>query len=286
MSFEDDATKYGYSVAFLQAYPEIMDLVKKAIKASWSPEVFQARFANTNFWKSHGDAARKAAVMQVDDPTEYSALWNRTQHHVMDLLGQQGGNANDWSVINAISGKIIMEGWNDERAMQEIGQHVVFGTNGQAGGKAGEAQAELNQYAYQMGVKNSDHWIQSAVMDIVSGKKTPLDYKNQIMQQAIAAFPSYADQFKAGSTLQDLAQPYLQSMSSVLEIAPGQVNLFDNTIRNALNYKGADGKVGAKPLWQFQNDLRADPRWKQTQNAQDSIMGTAHKVLQDFGLYY
>lgn len=286
MSFEDDAAKYGYSIAFLNAYPEIKDLVQKAIKADWSVDVFQAKFANSNFWKTHGDAARKAAVLQVDDPAEYGAMWNRTQQHVAQMLGQQGGSTSDWATINAVAGKIIFEGWNDERAMQEIGQHVTFGTNGQAGGKAGEAQAELNQYAYNMGVKNSDTWIQQAVRDIASGKKTPLDYKNQIMQQAIAAFPSYADQFKAGSTLQDLAQPYIQSMSSILEIAPGQVNLFDDSIRNALNYKGSDGKVGAKPLWQFQNDLRSDPRWKLTQNAQDASMGVAHKVLQDFGLYY
>lgn len=286
MSFEDDAAKFGYSVAFLNAYPEVKSLVQQAVKANWSIDVFQAKFRNSTFWKTHSDAARKAATLQTDDPGEYAALWNRTQQHVIELMGQQGANTKDWSVINAVAGKVIFEGWNDERAMQEIGMHVTFGTNGMAGGKAGESQSELNQYAYQMGVKNSDQWIQQAVRDIASGKKTMFDYKNQIMQQAIAAFPTYADQFKTGSTLQDLAQPYMQSMSSILEIPPGQINLFDDSIRNALNYKGTDGKVSAKPLWQFQNDLRNDPRWKQTQNAQDASMGVAHKVLQDFGFYY
>jgi hypothetical protein len=37
-------------------------------------------------------------------------------------------------------------------------------------------------------------------------------------------------------------------------------------------------------LWEFQQQLRQDPRWNYTRNAQDSLMGTARKVLQDFGL--
>jgi hypothetical protein len=42
----------------------------------------------------------------------------------------------------------------------------------------------------------------------------------------------------------------------------------------------------AKPLWQFENELRSDPRWKKTQNAQDSLMQVGHQVLADFGLKY
>jgi len=75
-------------------------------------------------------------------------------------------------------------------------------------------------------------------------------------------------------------------MSQILEIPSGSVNLFDNTVRNALSWKDPAGAVGAKPIWQFQNDLRQDERWKKTQNAQDAAMGTAHKVLQDFGMAY
>jgi hypothetical protein len=37
-------------------------------------------------------------------------------------------------------------------------------------------------------------------------------------------------------------------------------------------------------LWQFEQDLRKDPRWNFTKNAQDSLMNTTRKVLQDFGL--
>jgi hypothetical protein len=155
-----------------------------------------------------------------------------------------------------------------------------------AGGKAGEIQSELNSYAYSMGVQNADWWIQNGVRGVISGRSSLQGLKNEIMNQSIAAFPSFMEQFKAGATLSDIAQPYTQSMSQILEIPAGEVNLFDPTIRTALSWKDTTGKAASKPLWQFQNDLRGDARWKKTQNSQDATMGVAHKVLQDMGIYF
>ena len=155
---------------------------------------------------------------------------------------------------------------------------------GNKAGKAGQIQSELNSYAYQMGVQNADWWQQSAVRNIMTGQKNLQDYKNEIMGQSIAAFPGLEKQLRAGSTLADLAQPYTQSMSQILEIPSGNINMFDPTIRNALSYRDPSGSSSTKPLWQFQNDLRQDDRWKKTQNAQDAAMGTAHQVLQQFGV--
>ncbi len=34
----------------------------------------------------------------------------------------------------------------------------------------------------------------------------------------------------------------------------------------------------------YQQQLRQDPRWRYTKNAQESMMSASRKVLQDFGL--
>jgi hypothetical protein len=73
-------------------------------------------------------------------------------------------------------------------------------------------------------------------------------------------------------------------MAQVLELPPGQVNMFDPTIRKAMSYKDSAGQAAPQPLWDFQNSLRKDPRWAKTQNAQDAAMGTAHKILSEFGV--
>lgn len=286
LSDEELAQQYGMTLGFLNAYPELKNLFDQAVREDWTADKFQAKFRNSDWYKARGDQGRKSAIMMYTDPATYGRLWQTTQLHIRTMMGDLGSNADDWSVINAIATKVIFEGWNDEEARNYIGQHVTFGSGGMAGGKAGQTQQNLNSYMYAMGVKNSDQWIQDATRKVASGMASEQDFKNQIMSQAIAAFPQYEKQLRAGSTLQDLAQPYTQSMSQILEIPPGSVNMFDPTIRKAMSFKDKTGVTSAMPLWDFQNQLRQDDRWKQTQNAQDSAMGTAHKVLQDMGMAY
>lgn len=279
------ALQYGFTLQFMDAYPEIGELFNQAVKESWTAEKFSARIKNSNWWKTNSDAARKAATLWTSDPAEWGMLWNRTQSHIMQVMSDMGVSFS-WETVNAVAAGVIWQGWDDERTRSQLGSYITFGgPSGMAGGKAGQIQQELNSYAYNMGVKNADSWIQAAVRDIASGKGSIENYKNGIRDQAIATFPGLTDQLKAGMTVHDLAQPYLQSMSQVLELAPGDVNVFDPTIKNALGWKDAQGKAASKPLWQFQNDLRSDERWKKTQNAQDSTMGVAHSILQQFGFY-
>lgn len=274
------------TLGMLNAYPELKSLFQQLVKEGWNQQKFNAKLAETQWWKTLSEVQRKAIILQYTDPATYGKLWNTTQNKIRLMMADMGADPNNWDQINSISARIIHEGYTDDQARDYLGQYIVFGSGGLAGGKAGAVQQELNSYSYAMGVQNGDWWIQDSVRNVVRGKKTVQDFKNAIMDQAIAAFPTWEKQLKAGSTMQDLASPYMQSMSQILEIPAGNINLFDNTIRNALSWKDPQGAQGSKPLWQFQNDLRKDDRWKKTQNAQDSAMGTAHKVLQDFGIVY
>jgi hypothetical protein len=278
------AQEYGLTLGMLDAYPELKDLFNKAIDGTWTPEKFQAEFRNTNFWKSQSDQTRKMAIMMYTDPASYSKLWGDTQNHVIQMMADMGASTQNWGWTQQVAGKIIFQGYNDEQARHEIGQYVVFDNQGLAGGKAGQTQQNLQAYAYSMGVQNGNYWIANAVRAVASGTKSEQDFKNEIMGQAVAAFPQYEKQLRAGSSLQDLAQPYAQSMAQVLELPPGQVNMFDPTIRKAMSYKDSAGQAAPQPLWDFQNSLRKDPRWAKTQNAQDAAMGTAHKILSEFGV--
>lgn len=279
------AQQYGFTLNLMNAYPELGKLFDQASREQWTADRFGAAVKNTQWYQGLTDTGRKAIVMQYTDPASYGKLWNDTQTHVRTLAASMGVDPNNWDAVNAVSQKIIMEGWSDERANNELGLHLNFGNGGMVGGAAGQEVQNLNSYAYSMGIKNSDDWIRQNVMNIVRGSSSDQDAKNQIMSQAIAAFPQYEQQIRSGMTVEALAQPYTQSMQQILEIPAGQVNLFDPTIRNAMSFRDPSGSGAAQPLWQFQNSLRQDPRWSKTQNAQDAAMGTAHKVLSDFGLY-
>ena len=80
-----------------------------------------------------------------------------------------------------------------------------------------------------------------------------------------------------GYDLENIYAPYRQTMASVLEIQPDQIDLNDNTLRMAITDKGDMN------LYDFKKALRQDNRWQYTGAAKEEVSNAALKVLQDFG---
>jgi hypothetical protein len=107
---------------------------------------------------------------------------------------------------------------------------------------------------------------------------------NTIRESSATAFPSLAEKIKNGINLKTLADPYIQSMSDILEIPASSVDLFDPNIRSALSYTMKDGSVGTKSIYDFERELRKDSRWQYTEKARKEVAGATMQVLRDFGL--
>jgi len=72
-------------------------------------------------------------------------------------------------------------------------------------------------------------------------------------------------------------------MANILEIDPDSITFSDPTLRKALQSTDASGKPSAQPLWQFEANLRNDPRWEYTNNARATVDSLSLKVLRDWG---
>ena len=150
-------------------------------------------------------------------------------------------------------------------------------------GPAGKYFVDIKDLARNNGISLSDDAAKTYATQIAAGIVDENTVLNTLRQSAASAFPQYADQIKAGLNLNTLANPYIQSMSNILEIPDGAIDLFDPTVRGALSYTMPDGKLGTKSLYEFEKDLRRDPRWQYTDNAKASVSSSVQRVLQDFG---
>jgi hypothetical protein len=150
-------------------------------------------------------------------------------------------------------------------------------------GPSGKYFVGIKNLASSNGLMLSDSAATAYANGIVSGKIDENTVYNTLRESAANAFPSYADKIKAGIDLKTLADPYIQSMSNILEIPDTGIDLFDPKIRGALSYTLADGKVGTKSIYDFEKDLRKDPRWEYTNNAREQAASVATTVLRDFG---
>ena len=150
-------------------------------------------------------------------------------------------------------------------------------------GPSGKYFVALKNVAARNGIMLSDSAATDYANSIVAGKVDEDTVVNVIRESAAEAFPALADKIKAGIDVKTLADPYIQSMSSLLEIPDTGIDMFDPKIRSAMAYTLPDGKVGTRSIYDFEKELRKDPRWQYTNNARNEAASVATTVLKDFG---
>ena len=150
-------------------------------------------------------------------------------------------------------------------------------------GPSGKFFTEFKNFAAKNGIMLSDSAATDYANKAVAGLIDADTIYSTLRESAASAFPQLADKIKAGIDLKTLADPYIQSMSNILEIPYTAIDLFDPKIRSALSFTQADGKVGTKSIYDFEKELRKDVRWQYTNNAKKEVADTTLRVLQDFG---
>jgi hypothetical protein len=282
----ETAEAYGFVESLFNSVPELKKLFDKAVKGGWTADKFQAALRDTKWWKTKPESARKFLITQYGDPATAKQQLAQQRVKIKQMAAALGitvdsklsKKLDDWTM------KSLMNGWTDGQMRDELGKFVTFGDD-HWGGEGGEAIEKMKTYAYQMGVTFNGKWFADRARLVVRGMKTQQDVEDEIRRASKTVFSQWSKQIDAGQTVADIASPYMQSMAQILELPAGSINLFDPTIKKALQAK--DKTTGAnmvKPIWQFENELRSDSRWKSTQNAQNSMMQIAHQVLADFGV--
>jgi hypothetical protein len=150
-------------------------------------------------------------------------------------------------------------------------------------GPSGKFFVQIKNLAFDNGIKLSDKDATAYANKIVAGQVDENTVYGAIRESAASAFPALADKIKAGLDLKNLASPYIQSMSDILEIPDTAIDLFDPQIRSAMAYTLPDGKIGTKSIYNFEKELRKDDRWQYTNKAREQAASVATTVLRDFG---
>lgn len=282
LSASELAEQYGWAQAVLNSNGELNRLFREAVKGQWSPERFQAKLRATKWYQGHSESWRQAETQRLSDPKTYEANIQQRMATMRQQAAAMGANIND-KHLRWRAEQSYKLGWNEQQTQAVLAPYVKA-QNGVLKGAAGQTAQQLRSLALANGVRYGDDWYTKAAQSVVSGTKTPQDWEQAIRRQAVSAFPQFRDQIEAGMNMDDIASPYKQTMAALLELNGEELDLFDPTIRKAL--AGRDPKTGAassKSLWEFENDLRKDARWMQTNNARESFMGTAKTVLDAFG---
>ena len=128
------------------------------------------------------------------------------------------------------------------------------------------------------GMTYDDKFYNEWAISVIQDGATLIDAKNKIRQDAASTYRAFSKDILAGKSLEALASSYKQAMANTLQIDYDTISWSDPVLKKALQ-----GET-IIPIWQFEFDLRQDPRWAFTDNARDSIDNKTRRLLGEMGL--
>jgi uncharacterized protein YoxC len=110
------------------------------------------------------------------------------------------------------------------------------------------------------------------------GEIDPTRLAQDVRKLAAVGQPQFVrDLLGQGINLDEIYSPYKRTMSRILELDEGQIDLLDPTLRMGINEKGDVN------LYDYEKALRQDSRWQYTGNAREAVSDGALTVLRNFG---
>ncbi len=272
---------YGWADAVFNSNPELKKLLKQAKANDWDASTMQAAIRGTDWYREHSATWRENWVLKRDNPGEFEQR-RRTARGQVDAIAAQWGVELTDQERNKIAHDMLFLGLSEEEVTKAVGKQ--FEMDDTLEGQAGDIQDRVEQMAADYGVRVSDTFVAGLVKGFMNGTMSDQDIQNHITGLAKSTYSALAPQIDAGMTVREIADPYVRSMSQLLELNDAEIDLYDPSIRAALTGRGQDGAPAVKPIWQFENEVRSDPRWLQTNNARDSFDRTGNSILKMWGL--
>lgn len=271
-------TQYGYVSELAKTNPEIQAKLNQAVAEEWDSARFDREIRSTQWFQSRTEQQRQIAVQKATDPATYNNTLLQKQNEVYLAANRMGlSGVNAWEVATLA----LENGWSDNVLQGWLADKYRAATTASGGwtGSAGEIESHIRQTWADYGLTISDATVGTYTTAVLAGRNTLGGVDNEARNYAKAAYPPFAQQLDSGLNMQQIADPYMQTMANTLELSATSVKLSDPAIKRAL--QGTDGKPLA--MWDFERQLKDDARWQETKQAKNETYSVLQQVGKDWG---
>lgn len=153
--------------------------------------------------------------------------------------------------------------------------------------EAAKAQSEIALGNFM--ANNYINWVDEDTfnekVEAIADEETTLaEVQKEYTDQLILKYPGMEEKLRQGQTFKSVADFYINSMASILEVAPDAINLDDPTLQSALSYKDAQGNYTLKPVYEMEREIKLnDERYRYTKKARTDMANLARAVAEDLG---
>lgn len=275
------------SLAFLLNDPEIGPLLLEAVnpEGGLSPAAFQAKLAQTTWWKTSSASQRQYETLLNTDPAAAAQKkdeWKASVSQQAALAGVklEGVDLDWWADYFMPRG--LMPG--DPRLQTQIAQVYATRPDLRMAGNIAATGAQLKQiaakYFFPLAESDLTHW----ETQIAAGRSSVQAFEQEMQRQAAERFPTLSQQILAGSTPDQLFTVQRNAIANELEIDPSSMDLMSDP-RWSKILGVTDEKGGTRPMTYNESIqyARSQDEWKRTANGQKAGADLTMTLLKELG---
>lgn len=140
----------------------------------------------------------------------------------------------------------------------------------------------LRAYSNAYGVPMNDYEIKKAAIASITSPGGIEGQAEQIKGIAKGIYAGLAQFIDQGLTPEKLLQPYIAKKAQILEIPEDSITLNSTEGQQVVSKVVTD--KGLLPIYNYERELRQDPRWRFTKNANDEAATWVNSIMRSFGI--
>jgi hypothetical protein len=241
-----------------------------------SEKALKAALQQTKFWqKFSADVKQEIYSSLLLDPASYQEKFKLRLDEIKNKFLTIGAPVPSSLELQDLAKKTLLFGLKGTQLDEIVFNSVKFDNNfiaGQAGKYANDIYKAIDDYGGNIDKTSSE--FKNYVFDAIrTGGSSVSQVKKQYADLAAQMYPQFAERFKSGATLREVASPYLSIASEYLE----------ESITDLKNPLIQTGLVNGMNALDYVKEVKKSPLWQYTYNATESVLGSLKTVLTDFG---
>jgi hypothetical protein len=290
----DVAESWGLALSVIEADTSLKDLFNRAWTAlkggqEWSEAKFNVELKKTSWYQGRSANEQEWFLLENDPArkTELTARVGEAKSGIAALAEQMGATLSD-ADLEKLSVESLKSKWSDSQIRSAVSAYVGYQTDPATGirslfGEAGASEDTIRDYAAKMGVDVSDDMVLKAAQEASATGGGVDKTRDWLRARAKEKYTAWADDLNdPNTTIEDLSYNYRSTMANMLEMSIDEVDMNNPLIQQAMMV--GDGTGNKLSIYDFQKQLRLDPRWSQTSSAKEQTAGVVNNVLSTFGL--
>lgn len=290
----------GYKDAYWDEQQQRVIKGKKYEGVEWDANRVATAVTNTEWYKGLDGNQREADNDRYRDPGSWDRMIADTRNAIIRTATKIGADLTgvDLDGPNGLAFRILRNNYLYIKSMGPgmefpesiinafITPYIKPNADGSFAGAAGASAQSVRQLAKDYGVAVTDDWILKTVKGLQDGTMTEVDVRSWMVNNAKSTWSGLAGSISETTSVKDLASSYIQTMANTWEMDPETIDLTTPEIQKALTFIDPNtGQPRQKTVWEFQQELRKDPRWDKTAQGMKELTTAGMAMLKDFGFW-